>query len=180
MRMVLFNTQDVYNYGYLQNTRQLLHLCRDSKDSQCKLTLENIFHMNTSLCCRFLSSLLFHCYCCWCFRLKSSYLHRWMQFQAPDRMVAVCISEILSLSLSEDEDCSLNTYKIPTVYVLSIVLNIYVLLIQKAWINIPCKYICIITQIFLSFFMSWHNSSFHQLEPNQSTFWFDEQSSRRS
>ena len=67
MRMVLFNTQDVYNYGYLQNTRQLLHLCRDSKDSQCKLTLENIFHMNTSLCCRFLSSLLFHCHCCWCF-----------------------------------------------------------------------------------------------------------------
>ena len=91
MRMVLFNTQDVYNYGYLQNTRQLLHLCRDSKDSQCKLTLENIFHMNTSLCCRFLSSLLFHCHCCWCFRLKSSYLHRWMQFQAPDRMVAVYI-----------------------------------------------------------------------------------------
>ena len=79
------------NYGYLQNTRQLLHLCRDSKDSQCKLTLENIFHMNTSLCCRFLSSLLFHCHCCWCFRLKSSYLHRWMQFQAPDRMVAVYV-----------------------------------------------------------------------------------------
>ena len=73
------------------------------------LTLENIFHMNTSLCCRFLSSLLFHCHCCWCFRLKSSYLHRWMQFQAPDRMVAVYvyISGILSLSLSEDEDCSL-------------------------------------------------------------------------
>ena len=55
------------------------------------LTLENIFHMNTSLCCRFLSSLLFHCHCCWCFRLKSSYLHRWMQFQAPDRMVAVYV-----------------------------------------------------------------------------------------
>ena len=40
--------------GCTENTRQLLHLCRDSKDSQCKLTLENIFHMNTSLCCRFL------------------------------------------------------------------------------------------------------------------------------
>ena len=125
MRMVLFNTQDVYNYGYLQNTRQLLHLCRDSKDSQCKLTLENIFHMNTSLCCRFLSSLLFHCYCCWCFRLKSSYLHRWMQFQAPDRMVAVCISGILSLSLSEDEDCSLEDILLTKSYIRPLFLKLF-------------------------------------------------------
>ena len=123
--MVLFNMQDVYNYGYLQNTRQLLHLCRDSKDSQCKLTLENIFHMNTSLCCRFLSSLLFHCYCCWCFRLKSSYLHRWMQFQAPDRMVAVCISGILSLSLSEDEDCSLEDILLTKSYIRPLFMKLF-------------------------------------------------------
>ena len=120
MRMVLFNMQDVYNYGYLQNTRQLLHLCRDSKDSQCKLTLENIFHMNTSLCCRFSSSLLFHCHCCWCFRLKSSYLHRWsVDAISGSRSYgcSLCIFGILSLSLSEDEDCSLEDILLTKSYI---------------------------------------------------------------
>ena len=123
--MVLFNTQDVYNYGYLQNTRQLLHLCRDSKDSQCKLSLENIFHMNTSLCCRFLSSLLFHCHCCWCFRLKSSYLHRWMQFQAPDRMVAVYVYLEYCRYRFRGRDCSLEDILLTKSYTRPLFLKLF-------------------------------------------------------
>ena len=115
--VLLFNTQDVYNYGYLQNTRQVLHLCCDSKDSHCKLTLENIFRMNTSLCCRFLSSLLLHCHCCWCFCLKSSFTSLDAISGYRSYGCSLCISGILLLSLSEDENCSLEDILLTKSYI---------------------------------------------------------------